>query len=652
MVVYTRTIMLALRNVDYIGSPDFLPPDITNTTDPATAQLISKLIFAESKWIRTSTILLASFNIIAAAATAASIIYDCYWASKRCNPKFKASKFCISSIHPAELYPLIISIGIVIQGIIFTSVQSTGLMSVTIDGCGTIAQVIWPAIFIVPYIQVVLGIECAFRALQNLPFQARGKYNVSKCGAIVFVMLIATWIPSFLVPAPDICLASLLGFITRYGVPGIIIFSSAAGLMFISALTIFLKLSTANFVDQHQRIAASRIVHYMAVGFVSLALILPYFGSLASTEGNKKLGMLATVVLNISGLIHGLLHLILRANTSTTSIGPKIGGSWDGGKHEIRIFGPNELRNYRPIEDPVFSSLSLSTATRESQFSELSRKAGSSDLEKEEINMEKLPSHVYGSPQHTEVETSEIPATTMQNPFPFPSAQEAPPPIPFNQFAQQVSIYDITDLAPPKPSFARNSRHVRVSSDSSTATVQIGLRLSLAPLQAFAKNEEAFSLPSTTYDARPPAAPASPASPAPLSSPYSLQPKTYSGFQRAVLPPIPLHVETNVSTGQSSPMLSSPNDKKPEKPESPHLKENLDTLEQPISLLPSKPSDTKKPRLSGIKLSPSVYRPQKKSSATSRKGSVHEPSKSPTEKFKGPDSPSNSTNPGERADWI
>ncbi|CCU82829.1 hypothetical protein BGHDH14_bgh02449 [Blumeria hordei DH14] len=649
MVVYTRTIMLALRNLDYIGTPEFLPPDITTTTDPATAQLISKLIFAESKWIRTSTILLASFNIIAAAATAASIIYDCYWASKRCNPKFKASKFCISSIHPAELYPLIISIGIVIQGIIFTSVQSTGLMSVTIDGCGTIAQVIWPAIFIVPYIQVVLGLECAFRALQNLPFQARGKYNVSKCGAIVLVMLIATWIPSFLVPAPDICLASLLGFITRYGVPGIIIFSSAAGLMFISALTIFIKLSTANFVDQHQRIAASRIVHYMAVGFVSLALILPYFGSLASTEGNKKLGMLATVVLNISGLIHGLLHLILRANTSTTSIGPKIGGSWDGGKHEIRIFGPNELRNYRPIEDPVFSSLSLSAATRESQFSELSRNVGSSDLEKEEINMEKLPGYAYGSPQRPEVQTSEISETTVQNLSAFPSAQEAPPPIPFNQFAQQYSIYDITDLAPPKPSFARNSRHVRVSSDSSTATVQIGLRLSLAPLQAFTKNEEAFSLPSTTYAARTPVAPASPAPP---SSPYSLQPKTYSGFQRAVLPPIPLHVETNAATDQSSPMPSSPNDKEPEIPESPYLQEHLETLDRPISLLPSKPSDTKKPRLSGIKLSPSVYRPQKKASATSRKGSLHEPSKSPTEKFKGPDSPPNSTNPGERADWI
>jgi hypothetical protein len=56
-----------------------------------TNNLIATLVFAESKSIRTSTIILASFNIVAAFATAASILYDCHWASKRCNPKFKAS---------------------------------------------------------------------------------------------------------------------------------------------------------------------------------------------------------------------------------------------------------------------------------------------------------------------------------------------------------------------------------------------------------------------------------------------------------------------------------------------------------------------------------------------------------------------------------
>ncbi|KAG0648496.1 hypothetical protein D0Z07_5227 [Hyphodiscus hymeniophilus] len=110
----------------------------------ATLRLINNLVFAESKSIRTSTIILACFNILASASTAASILYDCYWASKRCSPKFKASKFCLSSIHPAETFPLILAFGIVIQGIAFAAVQAQGLTALATKGCSTIAQFMWP----------------------------------------------------------------------------------------------------------------------------------------------------------------------------------------------------------------------------------------------------------------------------------------------------------------------------------------------------------------------------------------------------------------------------------------------------------------------------------------------------------------------------
>ena len=131
----------------------------------ATFNLIQNLVFAQSKSVRTSTIILAAFNALAAFATAASILYDCYWSSKRCNPKFRAAyvkirssyskcceltmvrKFCASQIHPAEAFPLIISIGIFLQGLVFAGVQGTGLSSLFIKGCGTIAQFIWPGEF-------------------------------------------------------------------------------------------------------------------------------------------------------------------------------------------------------------------------------------------------------------------------------------------------------------------------------------------------------------------------------------------------------------------------------------------------------------------------------------------------------------------------
>lgn len=51
----------------------------------STEQKISALIFDESHSVRTGTIILATFNLIAAIALASSILYDCYWASKRGN---------------------------------------------------------------------------------------------------------------------------------------------------------------------------------------------------------------------------------------------------------------------------------------------------------------------------------------------------------------------------------------------------------------------------------------------------------------------------------------------------------------------------------------------------------------------------------------
>lgn len=63
----------------------------TTPSDSSIVNLISNLVFAESKSFRTSTIILATFNVLAALVTAGGILYDCYWASKRCNPKFKAS---------------------------------------------------------------------------------------------------------------------------------------------------------------------------------------------------------------------------------------------------------------------------------------------------------------------------------------------------------------------------------------------------------------------------------------------------------------------------------------------------------------------------------------------------------------------------------
>jgi len=59
----------------------------TNSTNQQ--MIINQFRFAAAKSIRTSTIILATFNAIAAFATAMGILYDNYSRAKRNNRNFK-----------------------------------------------------------------------------------------------------------------------------------------------------------------------------------------------------------------------------------------------------------------------------------------------------------------------------------------------------------------------------------------------------------------------------------------------------------------------------------------------------------------------------------------------------------------------------------
>lgn len=132
----------------------------------ATQALINSLIFAQSKTVRTSTMILISFNILAAFATASSIMYDGHLALKKandgCKPKsawprhYKlmdadlcSRKFCLSAIHPAETFPLVLSLGIIFQGFIFVGAQATGLSSLFTNGCSAISKFVFPGMIFI-----------------------------------------------------------------------------------------------------------------------------------------------------------------------------------------------------------------------------------------------------------------------------------------------------------------------------------------------------------------------------------------------------------------------------------------------------------------------------------------------------------------------
>ncbi|CRK48375.1 hypothetical protein BN1723_020536, partial [Verticillium longisporum] len=57
--------------------------------DTSQAALINEFRFAAAKSIRTSVIILAAFNVVAAFATAVGIIWHSYTTKKRKDPRFK-----------------------------------------------------------------------------------------------------------------------------------------------------------------------------------------------------------------------------------------------------------------------------------------------------------------------------------------------------------------------------------------------------------------------------------------------------------------------------------------------------------------------------------------------------------------------------------
>jgi hypothetical protein len=79
---------------------------------------------------------------------------------------------------------------------------------------------------------------------------------------------------SHVVREPNLCFASLVWYISRYGEETLILLSVSTGLIMFSTIIIFIRLSMATLIDKQQRIAASRIVYYNVLGLVSLVCFL------------------------------------------------------------------------------------------------------------------------------------------------------------------------------------------------------------------------------------------------------------------------------------------------------------------------------------------------------------------------------------------
>ncbi|KAI9746385.1 MAG: hypothetical protein M1818_000098 [Claussenomyces sp. TS43310] len=323
------------------------------TSSNATQALIASLQFTQSKSIRTSIIVLASFNVLAACATVFNIVYDWYWSSKRRNiPKIRTQNTFTPNLHAANTMPVVLAIGIIIQGCMFAGAQTVGLRELFANDCKMVAQVVFPALFLVPYILVVFGTECSLKSLTEPPFGARRKYDVTICLGIIALMVLGTWLPTHISPQSGHCFASLMWFMTDFGLLGLSLLALSLGLSLVNALIVSYRLLTVTCIDKDQRIAASRMVCYLILSVVSLGFVIPWFITVTIDLPSLITSMIATVVVNLSGIMLCALQLLLSANTTSIAF-TRDSKNWGKEQNHTRIWGSDELGFGRHVMQPV-----------------------------------------------------------------------------------------------------------------------------------------------------------------------------------------------------------------------------------------------------------------------------------------------------------
>lgn len=100
-------------------------------------------------------------------------------------------------------------------------------------------------------------------------FAPRGRWNVAMCIGTVVALCIAALIVAAVDQAPDFCFASLFWYLRKYA-PGCFgAFLSIAVMLLVVIAVVFLKLNRTPSLDSTERMAITRMIYYLCLGFIS-----------------------------------------------------------------------------------------------------------------------------------------------------------------------------------------------------------------------------------------------------------------------------------------------------------------------------------------------------------------------------------------------
>ncbi|KAI1330153.1 hypothetical protein F5Y16DRAFT_47527 [Xylariaceae sp. FL0255] len=478
-----RTNSTALSQSSYINN---------NATFTVIEQLKTLDITSE----RQPTVILASFNIVIAAATAAGILYDSYLRAKRSPLRKHGRVNCFSCVRGADVYPFLVSLSVVGQGIIFIAAQVQGLGMIFKIGCALISEFMLPAIFFVPYVQLIFALETTSRALKKQPFTPRSRWTVPTCLIFVNLALIITGLIAFVVRPPNICFASLFWFVARWAEGGFILLLILVVILTSCATIIYLQLRRQPTIRQGDRVGASRLFYYIVLAIFPNILMMPFFAYLSfntDSRSNPAVGLtfseIASITANISGLLHGGLYLFLRSNIIPT-IMPK--GKFDDSEIEDlknqRMYPGSTGADFnsqiaKPISAPRYPiELDSRQKTPPAQENPVSihplRLQGVFDEESVSKSLE--PVKVPSSKLHARKPSASSSYALFPNRHQGNTASATLlPSLAYSPTSREQVSGSFVDTSKPRPAFRfPMSHHRRDSSWVSSATVQIGLRLS------------------------------------------------------------------------------------------------------------------------------------------------------------------------------
>ncbi|KAI8714337.1 hypothetical protein NCS52_01153400 [Fusarium sp. LHS14.1] len=553
----------------------------------------NQLKLAAAASVRTSIVVLASFNVLAAFATAASIFWESWKTAKRTDATWTWRTSWFRLIKRRDVHPFVLSCGIVVQGIVYAVAQSKGFQSLMILGCRTISQFMLPALFITPFIQLVFGLELAIRVTKPSIFPARGRWNVVACLVIIGLFLLVTFSITFAIQPPNFCFAGLFWYLHRYNLGCFGLLTAIVVSILIQCGVISFKLHTGSSMSFAMRDEASRMVYYMVIALLSYTLLITFFYNTSfedpqsASPETMQLSMVVSVVANLSGLLTGCLYLFLRSSKSPS-------GSYEDGDNNAKGFKSDlegqELEPSSPssiVPRPLQLPQQIrKEASRESLLAE-ARDEGKVMGARKDILNHAFPRPLrLGSMRQSQtfpskpgsIRASSKPSLknfkkSMYSIFPKEEQPKSPvlllptttySPTSAKKASMSTNLANLADnlLAPPAIFVPEDAPRRRGSSMVSTATVQIGLRLSnindmrpsKAPVQEDADKVHNLDCPNSTVTFFP-------RKTSPLAIAIVDVPGEGTTFQvkdnfEKELPPVPLSAKDN-KTQDDQPTLSS-----------------------------------------------------------------------------------------------